>query len=36
MIGTGMRGQVLLTELLRRDDVELVALCDSPFQSTHP
>ncbi|MEE7546569.1 Gfo/Idh/MocA family oxidoreductase [Xanthomonas sp. Kuri4-1] len=28
MIGTGMRGQVLLTELLRRDDVEIVALCD--------
>ncbi|MBE2292354.1 MAG: Gfo/Idh/MocA family oxidoreductase [Xanthomonadales bacterium] len=28
MIGTGMRGQVLLTELLRRDDVEVAALCD--------
>lgn len=28
MIGTGMRGQTLLRELLRRDDVELVALCD--------
>lgn len=28
MIGTGMRGQVLLRELLRRDDVEMVALCD--------
>src|ERR1700740_1738321 len=28
MIGTGMRGQVLLQELLRRDDVEVVALCD--------
>ncbi|MFC3549487.1 Gfo/Idh/MocA family protein [Lysobacter cavernae] len=28
MIGTGMRGQVLLKELLRRDDVEVVALCD--------
>ncbi|HEY8881657.1 MAG TPA: Gfo/Idh/MocA family oxidoreductase [Roseateles sp.] len=28
LIGTGMRGQVLLRELLRRDDVELVALCD--------
>lgn len=28
MIGTGMRGQVLLRELLRRDDVEVVALCD--------
>ncbi len=28
LIGTGMRGQVLLTELLRRDDVEVVALCD--------
>jgi predicted dehydrogenase len=28
MIGTGMRGQVLLQELLRRSDVEVVALCD--------
>jgi hypothetical protein len=28
MIGTGMRGQVLLQELLRRDDVDVVALCD--------
>jgi hypothetical protein len=28
MIGTGMRGQVLLRELVRRDDVEVVALCD--------
>ncbi len=28
MIGTGMRGQVLLKELLRRGDVEVVALCD--------
>ncbi|MFZ6695511.1 Gfo/Idh/MocA family protein [Stenotrophomonas acidaminiphila] len=28
MIGTGMRGQVLLKELLRRDDVDMVALCD--------
>jgi predicted dehydrogenase len=28
MIGTGLRGQVLLRELLRRDDVDLVALCD--------
>ncbi|HEX8603906.1 MAG TPA: gfo/Idh/MocA family oxidoreductase, partial [Pseudoduganella sp.] len=28
MIGTGMRGQVLLQELLRRDDVEVAALCD--------
>ncbi len=28
MIGTGMRGQVLLRELLRRPDVELAALCD--------
>ncbi|MCD9032086.1 Gfo/Idh/MocA family oxidoreductase [Luteimonas sp. Y-2-2-4F] len=28
MIGTGMRGQVLLRELLRRDDVEVAALCD--------
>lgn len=28
MIGTGMRGQVLLKELVRRDDVEVVALCD--------
>jgi len=32
MICTGMRGQVLLHELLRRDDVEVVALCDiEPF-----
>ena len=32
MIGTGMRGQVLLRELLRRDDVDVVALCDiEPF-----
>jgi predicted dehydrogenase len=32
MIGTGMRGQVLLRELVRRDDVEVVALCDiEPF-----
>jgi hypothetical protein len=29
MIGTGMRGQVLLKELLRRDDVEVIALCDN-------
>ncbi|GAB1389214.1 Gfo/Idh/MocA family oxidoreductase [Rubrivivax sp.] len=28
LIGTGLRGQVLLTELLRRDDVEVAALCD--------
>jgi len=28
LIGTGMRGQVLLTELLRRDDVDVAALCD--------
>ncbi|RZZ88227.1 Gfo/Idh/MocA family protein [Pseudoxanthomonas winnipegensis] len=28
VIGTGMRGQVHLTELLRRDDVDVVALCD--------
>ena len=28
MIGTGARGPVLLRELLRRDDVEVVALCD--------
>jgi len=28
MIGTGMRGQVLLKELLRREDVEVAALCD--------
>lgn len=28
MIGTGMRGQVLLNELVRRDDVDVVALCD--------
>ncbi|MBQ5962755.1 Gfo/Idh/MocA family protein [Massilia sp. ZL223] len=28
MIGTGMRGQVLLRELVRRDDVDVVALCD--------
>ncbi len=28
VIGTGMRGQVLLKELLRRDDVDVVALCD--------
>ncbi|RNF82891.1 Gfo/Idh/MocA family protein [Montanilutibacter psychrotolerans] len=28
VIGTGMRGQVLLRELLRRDDVELAAICD--------
>jgi len=28
MIGTGARGQVLLRELLRRDDVEVAALCD--------
>lgn len=28
MIGTGMRGNVLLRELLRRDDVQVAALCD--------
>lgn len=28
MIGTGMRGQVLLRELVSRDDVEVAALCD--------
>lgn len=28
LIGTGMRGRVLLQELLRRDDVEVAALCD--------
>lgn len=28
MIGTGLRGQVLLRELLRREDVEVAALCD--------
>jgi len=28
VIGTGMRGLVLLKELVRRDDVEVVALCD--------
>src|SRR3546814_20379583 len=28
VIGTGMRGQVLLEELIRRDDVEDAALCD--------
>ncbi len=28
MIGVGMRGRVLLRELLRRDDVEVVGLCD--------
>ena len=28
LIGTGMRGQVLLKELVRRDDVDLIALCD--------
>lgn len=28
IIGTGMRGQVHLQELLRRDDVEVAALCD--------
>ncbi|MDI4632643.1 Gfo/Idh/MocA family oxidoreductase [Pelomonas sp. V22] len=32
LIGTGMRGQVLLQELVRRDDVEVAALCDiDPF-----
>jgi len=28
MIGVGMRGRVLLRELVRRDDVDVVALCD--------
>ncbi len=28
MIGVGMRGRVLLRELVRRDDVEVTALCD--------
>lgn len=28
VIGTGMRGQVLLQELVRRDDVVVAALCD--------
>jgi predicted dehydrogenase len=28
VIGTGARGQVLLRELVRRDDVEVAALCD--------
>ncbi len=28
MIGTGMRGQVLLHELAKRSDVDIVALCD--------
>lgn len=28
MIGVGMRGRVLLRELVRRDDVEIVGLCD--------
>lgn len=28
MVGTGLRGQVLLEELLRRDDVQVAALCD--------
>ncbi|MBT2745959.1 MULTISPECIES: Gfo/Idh/MocA family oxidoreductase [unclassified Lysobacter] len=28
LIGVGMRGQMHLTELLRRDDVEVTALCD--------
>lgn len=28
LIGVGMRGQVHLTELLRREDVEVTALCD--------
>ncbi len=28
LIGTGLRGQVLLAELLRRDDVDVAALCD--------
>ena len=28
IIGTGLRGQVLLAELLKRDDVDIAALCD--------
>lgn len=28
MIGTGLRGQVLLSELLKQDGVDVVALCD--------
>lgn len=28
LIGTGLRGQVLLRELLQRDDVDIAALCD--------
>ena len=28
MIGVGMRGRVLLRELVRRDDIEVAALCD--------
>ena len=28
IIGTGLRGQVLLAELLKRDDVQIAALCD--------
>jgi len=28
MIGTGMRGQVLLSELLKQDGVEVAAICD--------
>lgn len=36
MIGTGMRGRVLLAELVRRDDVEVVALCDiEPLMLKH-
>ena len=36
LIGTGMRGQVLLAELVRRDDVEVVALCDiEPIMLKH-
>ncbi len=32
LIGVGLRGQVHLRELIRRDDVEIVALCDvDPF-----
>ena len=37
VIGTGMRGQVLLAELVRRDEVEVVALCDiEPIMLKHP
>lgn len=28
IIGTGMRGQVLLSELMKQDGVEVAAICD--------